>query len=255
MNDDKTLDDGKATAFLELALACARGCADADAFRALVRRYVQPLLPHRFSIAVLGSLSFDHLSIRHMVGTDCPPSFLESIPAETKLRDRPVIAKWLTTREPMVIDAIRDHELLSPLETREIERFGLGRLAIHGQIDLSSNMASYFSFAGFDETMAEAQTKFILRLISPHLHFALTSLKSMSMENPATRRLTPLERELLVWLAAGRSNAEIAAIRKRSAATVRNQLSTLFRKIQVSSRAEAVAAVSMQAFTIHSSHN
>jgi len=34
-----------------------------EAFRALVREYVRVLLPHQFSIAVLGCVSFDQLSI------------------------------------------------------------------------------------------------------------------------------------------------------------------------------------------------
>lgn len=250
MHDDKSLDSRARAAFLDLVLACAQACTNPETFRDLVRTHVRPLLPHRFSIAVLGSLSFDHLSIRHMVGIDYPAAFLASIPTQTKLRERPVIARWLTTREPLVIDPVRDRELLSPLEAREIDTFGLGRMAIHGQIDLSSNMASYFSFAGVAETVADEHTKFILRLIAPHLHAALTSLPSMSMADPAVRRLTPLERQLLIWLAAGRSNAEIATLRRRSAATVRNQLTVLFRKIQVKTRAEAVATVSSQSIAV-----
>ncbi len=239
-----------ATAFLELALACAQGCAGADAFRGLVRTHVQPLLPHRCSIAVLGSLSFDHLSIRHMVGIDFPPAFLASISTQTTLRDRPVVARWLATREPQVIDPVRDRALLSPLEAHEADTFGLGRRAVHGQIDMSSNMASYFSFSGLAERVSDEHAKQLLGLIAPHLHSALTSLPALSMVDPAVQRLTSVEHELLMWLAAGRSNAEIAALRMRSATTVRNQLTVLFRKLQVKTRAEAVAAVSSQGIAV-----
>jgi len=246
-----SLEGDSAMAFLDLVLACARPCCDAEAFRRLVRTHVAPLLPHRFSIAVLGSLTFDHLAIRHLVGVDYPPAFLARIPRQTKLSDRPVIAKWLCEREPLVIDPIRDRALLSKLEAREVDEFGLGRMAVHGRIDLSSNMASYFSFAGTAETVTDERAKFILRLIAPHLHSALMSIPSMSMANPAVDCLTRQERELIVWLAAGRSNAEIAKLRGRSAATVRNQLSVLFRKLQVTTRAEAVAIAATQGVALH----
>jgi glycosyltransferase involved in cell wall biosynthesis/DNA-binding CsgD family transcriptional regulator len=53
--------------------------------------------------------------------------------------------------------------------------------------------------------------------------------------------LTDSETELLQLLSAGHSTEEIAAIRHRSPATVRNQLSTLYRKLGVTRRSEAVA--------------
>lgn len=245
--DDCSLSGPEGAAFLELTAVCARPCASAEMFRSLVRTFVSPLLPHRFSVAVLGCLSFDHLSIRHMIGIDYPESFLALIPRHSKLSDRPVVAKWLSTRGPLVVDPVRDRALLSPLELREIETFGLGRIAVHGQIDLSSSMASYFSFAGAHELVNDQRAKFVLRLITPHLHAALVSVPAMSMSSPMLDKLTRLERELLVWLAAGRSNAEIAALRGRSPTTVRNQISTLFRKLHVSTRAEAVALAASQA--------
>jgi DNA-binding NarL/FixJ family response regulator len=54
-------------------------------------------------------------------------------------------------------------------------------------------------------------------------------------------RLTDREKELLRWLAAGHSNVQIAELRRRSPATVRNQVCALYEKLGVSKRAEAVA--------------
>ena len=70
------LDGDSSTAFVDLALACTRPCPDAQAFQSLVRTYVAPLLPHRFSVAALGSFTFDHFAIRHLVGVDYPPAYL-----------------------------------------------------------------------------------------------------------------------------------------------------------------------------------
>ena len=229
---------------LNLIHACADGCESAETFRALIRRYVTPLLPHRFSIAVLGSHSFGTLAVRQMIGIDYPERYLVSIPRQLNIRDRPVVAKWLATRAPLVIDVERDRHWLSDLELHEIELFGLGRLAIHGQIDLSAQMASYFSFAGVDPALPERELRHRLELIAPHIHAAFVDVPSVDAKTRPTLGLTNIEQDLLVWLASGRSNADIAKVRDRSPATIRNQLHALYAKLDVSSRAEAVAIAS-----------
>jgi DNA-binding CsgD family transcriptional regulator len=55
--------------------------------------------------------------------------------------------------------------------------------------------------------------------------------------------LTDAEREVVAALVEGKSNADIATARGRSARTVANQISSVFRKLGVGSRAELVALV------------
>lgn len=57
----------------------------------------------------------------------------------------------------------------------------------------------------------------------------------------ALPRLSPRERELLAYMRLGYSNPQIASALGTSFRTVRNQLSTLFDKLEVATRAEAVA--------------
>ena len=52
------------------------------------------------------------------------------------------------------------------------------------------------------------------------------------------RELTPTEMAIVGLLIQGRSNAEIARVRGRSANTVANQVAAIFRKLRVSSRLE-----------------
>jgi DNA-binding CsgD family transcriptional regulator len=54
-------------------------------------------------------------------------------------------------------------------------------------------------------------------------------------------RLTPAEADVMRWLAAGKTNLQIGELRGRSAATVRNQLHSIFIKLGVATRGEAVA--------------
>ncbi len=53
-------------------------------------------------------------------------------------------------------------------------------------------------------------------------------------------QLTPREREILSLVAAGRTNAQIAEALFLSQKTVRNNVSTIFAKLQVADRAEAI---------------
>jgi DNA-binding CsgD family transcriptional regulator len=224
----------------DLMAACSTGCATEDDFRCLVRTVVQPLIPHRSAIAVLGSLSFEHLSLRHIVGIDCSPGLLAAIPRDGRLAERQAIREWMQHRRPFVIDLSRGDDGLSRREIDEIETFQLGRIAAHGQIDLSAQMATYFSFTGLDPGVSDAQAHSVLGLIAPHLHSAFIGLPSVRLLDESVEPLTVAERDVLRWMAAGRSNAEIAELRGRSLSTVRNQISAIFRKIGASNRAEAV---------------
>lgn len=58
-----------------------------------------------------------------------------------------------------------------------------------------------------------------------------------------TAQLSPQERRALEMVAAGKTNKEIAAAMKLSPKTVKNYLSRVYQKLQVSRRAEAVSRV------------
>jgi DNA-binding CsgD family transcriptional regulator len=56
-----------------------------------------------------------------------------------------------------------------------------------------------------------------------------------------SRELTPREREVLDWVAYGKSNAEIAAILRISAATVGKHLEHIYPKLGVENRTAAAS--------------
>jgi DNA-binding CsgD family transcriptional regulator len=58
--------------------------------------------------------------------------------------------------------------------------------------------------------------------------------------DPAFAALTERQRELLELLAQGRDNAQIAASMSLSEKTVRNQISALYAKLEVDTRAQAI---------------
>jgi hypothetical protein len=58
------------------------------------------------------------------------------------LRRRPLISHWLVRREPLVLDLPEDWSITSPRERSEISKFNLGRIAIHGVVDMSTRTGS-----------------------------------------------------------------------------------------------------------------
>lgn len=70
--------------------------------------------------------------------------------------------------------------------------------------------------------------------------FTAASRDRRVFQRVKTLTLTPTEKELLRLAREGHSNGDIARIRVVSLNTIRSQMRTLFRKLEVTSRAEAV---------------
>lgn len=231
----------QAIQFADFALAATAVANEAD-FRALIERQVQPLLPHGILLAVIGQLNFEHLTVHRHVAINYPEWAKDQVIQPINIRDRPLLQRWLHTRAPVIACPVADRALMSEREIYESEAIGLGRLALHGLPDLTSRMGSYFSFAQVPPDIDKAELTQRLTIMTPLLHIALfQATRSGSDASPPARNLTAIEQELLVWLAAGRSNDEMAQLRQRSPATIRNQLAKLYEKLGVSTRAEAVA--------------
>jgi DNA-binding CsgD family transcriptional regulator len=94
-----------------------------------------------------------------------------------------------------------------------------------------------FLFRGPGPDFSEAD-RALLTLLRPHLHQAYLDAERRRHPLP---RLTPRHRQLLDLLAAGHTNAQIARRLGLAEGTVRTHLENLYRRLQVSSRAEAAA--------------
>ena len=210
-------------------------------FERLVTDHVAALFPHQMLLAVVGQLTFEQLSIRHRIGIGYEPWMLDAIPQHINIRERPVIRRWLEDRAPKIIDLPHARSWISAREIAEIEAFQLGRIVVHGVPDICTQMATYFSFARVPEAICEAHLSDVLTLICPLLHGALLKVFAQHAHEPGHAALTAIEKELLMWISAGRTNAEIAALRQRSASTIKNQLEQLYKKLGARNRAEAMA--------------
>jgi DNA-binding CsgD family transcriptional regulator len=70
---------------------------------------------------------------------------------------------------------------------------------------------------------------------------ASCATSSATSSDAARAAFSRTELQLIAWLAEGRTNVEIAALRCRSVATVRNQLHQLYGKLGARTRGQAVA--------------
>lgn len=80
----------------------------------------------------------------------------------------------------------------------------------------------------------------LARALGPSLAVSCVAMSAVEHEAPASRELSPAERDLFGYLELGYTTREIALARGTSFCTVRNQLSSLYRKLGVTNRTEAV---------------
>ena len=219
-----------------LAHWAAFGPVSAGFWTSIARPHLSALLPFRSMLGVFGRRIFEQIEIAGLVSIDHPVEHFSSLPQTFNLRDRPILAQWLATQTPVLIDVTQSASA-SSLELQEARSFGLDRLAIHGHLDMLGHTGTYFSFAGICRSLARPRAEALLALVVPHLHVALCRLAKLEQQDPFA--LTAQERELWRWLAAGRRSTEIAIIAGCSEKTIRNRLTLLYRKLGVASRAEA----------------
>lgn len=97
-------------------------------------------------------------------------------------------------------------------------------------------------FARVGETPAfNDQDLLRLGAVCGHLSACLAQLRHPAVLNPLLARLTPRERQIAQLVAQGLTNAEIGASLWISQNTVKQALKRMFRKLEVSARAEMVA--------------
>ena len=226
----------------ELVNLCLE-CQDLAQFKNILMGPLPSLLPHVGMIAVIGEIDLNHLHVLRLIEVNAPPALAQSLGQPLRVSDRSALNSWLTHREPMVLGRDEANVEISNIEAREISEYRMGCVAAHGEVDLVARSGSYFSFFGVEQDLSVIEVRRRLGCVIPPLHQAFMRLHKMSgVEGGGARqnRLTATEIEILEWVSAGRSNIEIAQLRGRSVATVRNQLHRIYEKLGVAGRVEAI---------------
>ena len=146
---------------------------------------------------------------------------------------------------PVICEASQLPAPVGALLGRELAHIGATRIALYGSADAVGEPSSLFMFA-CEPQQSGGDESYVLELIVPFVHAAWIRCQPREVsrsDSPAVvpgGLLTPREREVLRWIYLGKSNAEIGAILKISALTVKNHVQKTLRKLKVVNRAQAV---------------
>lgn len=120
--------------------------------------------------------------------------------------------------------------------------FGLGDGVTVGTLDPSCAVTSFFAFGGGEPAQHKRYVKF-LDYLGQHLHLALlrSSSKTTCTTSKCVNALSPKEVTILNWMKDGKTNWEIAQIIGVTERTIRFHVESIFSKLNVTSRTQAVA--------------
>ncbi len=120
--------------------------------------------------------------------------------------------------------------------------FGLSDGVTVGSLDPSCGVTSFFAFAGGEPAQHGQYVKFV-DYLGQHLHLALmrSTSKTACVTSKCVNKLSPKEVTILNWMKDGKTNWEIAQITGVSERTIRFHVESIFSKLDVTSRTQAVA--------------
>ncbi|MDV3441620.1 response regulator transcription factor [Metapseudomonas otitidis] len=236
------LTEQEQTLYLKLVMASQQVDSVED-FQGFVRECLRPLLPHGMTLACVGAFVNGKAVLEMAVAVDYPTALFEKVHEIVSIPDRALLARWYMERKPQLITRGLNDQQLSELERSEMEQFAFDNFVAHGLVDLDGKKGSYISLARVPGQLTDHHA-LLMELITPHLHQILVRLiASQNTRNAFSNAqlLSPKEQVVLRWLAAGKSNPEIAALLSRSVSTIRNQVHSILTKLGASTRAEALA--------------
>ena len=141
--------------------------------------------------------------------------------------------------------ALRWSDLLSRREWHALDLYWEVCRALDGEYELElwlatpDGVAGGFGFDSFKRDFSE-RDKLVLDTLRPHLVQLWRNAAARRRESGSLAALTPREREVLLWVARGKSNREIAAALYLAPGTIRKHLDNVYDKLGVSNRAGAV---------------
>lgn len=220
---------------------------------------LQRYLPHEILIAAwgdfaTGNIQHDIVSIVSGIRSDIANDFIVT-PLLVRL-----YARWLEHGKKAYVQTGGDIDVLLTTDSGDNALGdalrGMHSVLTHGIKDeRGSHDCLYVVFTAhdnFSESACNTLTQVLpyidhaLRQVEhlPHQSVGRSGLASrLSMEHLLSER----EREILHWIAMGKTNDEIGSILDFSLYTVKNNVQRIFRKLNVSNRAQAVAVLNRDA--------
>lgn len=140
---------------------------------------------------------------------------------------------------------LRWSDLLSRREWHALDLYWEVCRPLDGEYELElwlatpEGIAGGFGFDSFKRDFSE-RDKLVLDALQPHLVQLWRNAAARQQESRSLAALTPREREILLWVARGKTNREIAAVLYLAPGTIRKHLDNVYDKLGVRTRAGAV---------------
>lgn len=212
--------------FLRVAAQGASLATHEDLWRWL-RGEVQALLPHELFLAAWGDFRAGTVHI----------DLVSSLPG---LRTREVRS---ATFLPLA-HYLRDCWVAAQHAPCQVDVHGCDSLRtalVHGTRDAEPPRERVFAALTWRARSDDAQAQ-ALKLLVPFIDTALRRMATLpALALPPADTLSERERQIMAWVAMGKTNPEIGCILRISEFTVKNHMKSIFSKLDVSNRAQAVA--------------
>lgn len=204
-----------------------------------VDQALRPFFPFSHLVVVHGELVAGQLRTTHWLEIGHSAAYLEALPSAFELAERGALAWWFAHRRPMLIDPQHPSDVVTAHELDEIDRFGLGNVAMHGILNLRANVGTYFFFSGLPGVLGDWHRD-ALTLVVPVLNDLY--LRYMADRMPSSPvsfgGLTPRQKDIVRLAAEGRDDKAIARGLGIAEKTVRNQLTSVYARLGVSKRSQ-----------------
>lgn len=166
-------------------------------------------------------------------------------PATREAHDRLAYQYPYRPWSPEATRPLRWSDLLSRREWHALDLYWEVCRPLDGEYELElwlatpDGVAGGFAFDSFKRDFSE-RDKLVLDTLQPHLVQLWRNAAARQGESRSLAALTPREREILLWVARGKTNREIAAVLYLAPGTIRKHLDNVYDKLGVSNRAGAV---------------
>jgi DNA-binding CsgD family transcriptional regulator len=215
------------------------------AFLELLKNELMPLLPFKMLICGLGYITAEGTIQPHkLISVDFPVGYLQSIGTSDGGFISPTMSNWVQTRQPQLFEqGVPYNAETQPDWLAKVRRYGLNNMISHGVHDLQGRCTSYFCFGNLPSPLSVRYVG-LLEMVVPILHATLLKIIEqvplLGIEPALFEDISPRELELLQWLAAGKTQKEMAAGLFLSAHTIRNHLNRVYAKLGVHKATEAL---------------
>ncbi|VAW71207.1 hypothetical protein MNBD_GAMMA12-2134 [hydrothermal vent metagenome] len=242
IGNKKMLTATQLQSFYEIIEQC-HSAKDVKTINNIIQSNVRKLMPHNMTAYGIGEIG--NRKVLENVNLGFPPDYIKQVIDKNNLLASPVAKQWVETLEPVLITQKNIPKAWPLIWQKLFSDHNINNIIAHGLVDTNGKLASYFTFANFEETPTEEQLH-LIKLLVPHFHVAISSALQPETKSSDKAILSKRETEIIKWVYAGKTNSGIAELLNISAFTVKNHIKNILDKLGAENRTHAAAkAVSL----------